>query len=88
MDEGQRLILNDGTVIENGSAGLADGLLWLYIGGYTMAAAAETFLNPAKTAKIIFQYGGMEDSHVGYTDCRAIMINQDGNMSVCLAKEG
>jgi hypothetical protein len=86
MNEGQRLILNDGTVIEDGSAGLADGFLWLYAGGYTMTAAAEIFLNPAKTAKIIFQYGGMEDAYTGYTVCKAMIIDGDGNMSVRMAK--
>ena len=38
--EGRRLILSDGTVIEDGQAGLADGNLWLYLPGYTMQDAA------------------------------------------------
>ena len=88
MDDGQRLILNDGTVIENGSAGLADGSLWLYVGVFTMAEAAEVFLNPEKTGRIIFRYGEMEDSYTGYTVCKAMMIDIDGNMSVRMEKEG
>lgn len=88
MDEGQRLILNDGTIIENGSAGRSDGSLWLYVGTYTMAAAAEIFLNQGKTGKIIFQYGEMEETYTGYTVCKALMIDIDGNMSVRMEKDG
>ena len=83
---GQRLVLNDGTVIESGSAGYADGSLWLYIGGFTMADAAEIFLDPSKTGKIIFRYGEMEDAYTGYTVCKAMIIDADGSMSVRMVK--
>lgn len=86
MNEGQRLILNDGTVIEGGSAGLADGSLWLYVGWYTMAETAEIFTNPAKTGRIIYQYGELMDVYTDYTFCKAMIIDEDGNMSVRMAK--
>lgn len=86
MNEGQRLILNDGTVIEDGSAGLADGSLWLYVGWYTMAEAAEIFPNPAKTGKIIYQYGELMDVYTDYTVCKAMIIDGDGKMSVRMEK--
>ena len=52
---GHRLILNDGTVIEDGEAGLSSsGNLWLWFGGYTMMQAAAMFFDPEKTEKITF----------------------------------
>ena len=83
---GQRLILNDETVIENGSAGFSGGVLWLFV-PLTMQAAAQTFLDPEKTAKIIFQYGEMQDEYEGYTDCT--VLNKDvfgNNVNVCMRK--
>lgn len=80
-----RLILNDGTIIENGRAGYAIGFLWLRLPGYTMQEAAEIAFNPAKTKRIIFQYGQMEDVHEGFTSCTCIN-NEDSMISVCLVK--
>ena len=57
MDE-RKLILNDGTVIEGGYAGMSSrGNLWLWFTGYTMAQAVMMFLDPAKTARIVFSAG-------------------------------
>ena len=81
------LILKDGTVIENGQAGYAEGFLWLYIFGYTMAQAASTFLDTSKTETIVFRYGEeMETTYQGYTDCINLNIDIDGKLSVCLRK--
>lgn len=86
--EGQRLILADGTTIEHGVAGYADGYLWLYLTGYTMQQAAALFFDPTKTAHITFQYGDMQDEYSGFTDCRTLTIDADGKVSVCMAKGG
>lgn len=83
---GRRLILADGTKIENGEAGYADGLLWLYKTGYTLAEAAAVFTDPEMTWVIRFRYGEMEDRYDGFTDCRAIRTDPDGNVSVCMKK--
>lgn len=85
MRQGIRLILNDGTVIEDGRAGLADGFLWLRLPGFTMQEAAAIAFDPQKTARIEFQYGEMEDVHEGYTTCTNIMTD-DGRISVCMVK--
>lgn len=86
--EGRRLILNDGTEIENGSAGYAAGSLWCRLPGYTMQQAAVVFFNPDITAVILFQYGEMEDRYEGFTNCEAIMTEADGKVSVCMTKGG
>lgn len=84
--EGTRLILNNGTTIEGGSAGYASGNLWLYFTGYTMMEIATMFCNPEVTSHIVFQYGEMEDVYDGYTSCINMNIDIDGNASVCLTK--
>lgn len=80
-----RLILNDGTVIDGGRAGYAAGCLWLYFAG-TIQQAAAIFLDPAKTARIVFEYGEMEDVHEGFTNCTSINCDIDGNISVCMTR--
>ena len=88
IDENRlQLVLNDGTVIEGGRAGYADGFLWCYFSGYTMPEAAAMFFDSTKTAVILFQYGEMEDEYDGFTVCRTITTDSDGNISVCMTKE-
>lgn len=84
---GQRIILADGTRIENGTAGLADGFLWCWFGGMTLPEAAALFLDPAKTNLITFEYGEMVDSYEGYTNCTNLSAGADGQISVCMTKE-
>ena len=84
--EGQRLLLNDGTVIEDGQAGYSEGFLWLFLTGYTIAQAAILFCDPSKTERIVFQYGEMEDEYEGYTNCTRLLADADGRVSVCLIR--
>ena len=81
-----RLILNDGTVIENGGAGDAGRTLWLTLPGYTMQKAAETAFNAGKTARIEHEYGNVKDVYEGYTRCTAIM-DEDTRISIGMVKE-
>ena len=85
MMEGQRLILSDRTIIENGRAGLASGFLWLWLPGWTMMEAAQKAFNPSALHTIIYQYGEMEDTFTGYTVCTNIM-QQDDEIAICLVK--
>lgn len=81
--EGRQLILNDGTIIPNGEAGLSGGSLWLYLPGYTIQQAAAVAFDSSKTAVIVFDYGDMSDTFNGYTSCVNISAD-DGQASVCL----
>lgn len=83
---GQRIRLNNGTVIENGTAGYSDGSLWLYFSGYTMMQAALLFFDTANTAVIVFEYGEMSDTYEGFTNCTSLTTNTDGKVSVCLKR--
>lgn len=83
---GQRLILMDGTQIEDGKAGYSDGRLWCWVTGYTLAEAAAIFLDPAKTGKIVYEYGEMSTEYDGFTSCTNLFIDNDGKVYACLAK--
>lgn len=84
--DGRRLILNDGTIIDDGVAGYSEGFLWLWFTGYTMQQAASLFFDATKTEHIVFQYGEMADEYNGFTTCRSLMIDADGRISVCMVK--
>ena len=83
--EGLRLILMDGTILENATAGSAGSFLWCNVPGMTMAQAAAVFLDPEKTGHIVFQYGEMTDEYDGFTNCTALM-ETGGNISVSLTR--
>ena len=81
-----KLILNDGTVIDNGRAGYSQGFLWCHMTGYTMQQAALLFFDPEKTEKITFVYGADNDVYEGFTNCININIDVDGVLYVCLTR--
>lgn len=82
---GRRLILNDGTELENGEAGYSDNTLWCYVPGISMQQAAALFFDQEKTAKIVFQYGEMQNVYEGYTD-PAIIMQADNQIKIALKK--
>lgn len=68
--DGRKLVLNPGPdeiVLEDSEAGYADGVLWLYIKGRTLAQTFALLINPSNTAEIDFRYGDMVDHYEGYT---------------------
>ena len=84
--EGQRIVLNDSTVIENGRAGYSEGYLWLFFSGYTMLQIAQMFCDTSKTAVIVFKYGEMQETYENFTVCTTMNIDIDGNASVCMKR--
>ena len=84
--EGQRIILYDGTTIENGMAGYSQGYLWCYFTGYSMSQMAALFLDAFKTNMIVFQYGEKSDEYAGFTNCVLMRTDEDGNNAVCMRK--
>ena len=83
---GQRLILADGTEIENGRCGYSDGHLWCWINGYTMEQSAQLFFDHTKTNHIVYEYGEMTDTYDNFTNCTTLMIDSDGMVSVCMIR--
>ena len=83
---GQRLIMNDGTVIENGRCGYSEGYLWNWIAGYSLAQAAQIFFDPNKTSRIVYEFGEESETYENFTNCTNLMIDRDGKVSVCLTR--
>jgi len=84
---GRKLILSDGTEYPEGEAGYSDGHLWLYLpSGTDVHKAFIDFSDPAKTNRIVFDYTISQDEYTGFTDFRGLMLDNDGKMSVHLAR--
>lgn len=79
------LVLNDGTTINDGEAGLAGDTLALFFNGYTLLQAAQMMCDTSKTRRIRFCYGSEEDVYEGYTRCTTVSV-QSGQVSVLLEK--
>lgn len=84
---GQRIILKDETVLEDGRCGFSEGLLWCWIKEMTMQQAAEIFFDPNKTGKITYEYGEMSDEYEGFTSIQSLTKQYD-EIAVCLKQEG
>lgn len=82
---GKRLILADGTEIENARAGYSERSLWIWLPGFTMKEAADMAFDPLKTDRILFQYGEMEDEYEHFTDCTTL-TRQENEIAVCLKR--
>ena len=86
--EGLRLVLNDGTVIEEGRAGYSTGSVVLMFTGFTLQEAAGIVFDPSKTSRITFCYGEMQEAYEGYTKCVSIGIDMDGEITAIMEKGG
>lgn len=67
-----RLIMNDGTILPEGSAGYSDHRAWFWVKGLTMAEAFAMFNDPSKTRVIKHQYGTREVVYTGFTTMNLI----------------
>ncbi len=87
--DGRSLILNPGPSqieLPGSEAGYAEGVLWLYIKGQTLAQAFAFLSDPANTAVIRYEYGEMVDVFEGFTHLTTLM-ERDGEVSAALKKE-
>ena len=84
--DGRRLILKDGTIIENGEAGFSEGFLWLWIPNKTISDVAAIFFDASKTSCITFQFGDEQEKYEGFTNCTGLSVDTDGIVSVCMVK--
>lgn len=82
------LVLNDGTVIENGQAWNPIDELRCFFDGYTMQEAASMFLDPTKTERITAQGDGTQEVFEGFTVCVSIEMDAQGFIHVGLKKGG
>ena len=84
----RKLILNDGTEIENASALLVSGTLFLYLGtSENMVQAFDLLIDPDMTERITYQEFDTVKVFDNYTDLVFIRKEDDGSISAGL-KEG
>ena len=84
----RKIVLNDGTEIEDGTAGISSGgNLWIYFTGFTMMQAAMMFLDQEKTEKIVFIGGETEYTYEGYTNCVNLSLDETGRFHICMTRE-
>lgn len=76
MEYERKLVLNDGTVFEDGECGYAEHTLWCYVKNCTMAEAFAVFSDPNKTQEIKFIYGTKEVTYVGFTEMNLIKVSE------------
>ena len=78
------LILADGTVLENSSAGFADRSLWCWISGMSLADCFPIFIDPEKTKEISAIYTKTGIRYRGFKDMQIIRKGTDvfGNDTV------
>ena len=81
-----RVILNDGTILEDAAAGYSAGNLWITLHGMTLQEAAGIFFDTTKTAVIVYNYGDMFDRFEGFTVCVSLSVDVDNVVSVCLTR--
>lgn len=89
-NEVRRIILADGTVLDESECGYADKRLWCYLKKLTLNQAFQIFSDPEKTNKIIFEYGyvdsPVQEEYLDFVDL--ISINKrELTIDVCLEKE-
>ena len=86
MNRKMRLILKDGTTINDGGAGHAGRTLWLYIPQMTMQDAAALAFDPGKTDTIVHEYGDKQDTYDGFTRCTQLLAGEDGTITIGMEK--
>ena len=86
----RRLVLADGTVLDECECGYADRQLWCYLRNLTFNQAFQLFSDSEKTCEIIFEYG-LETAltRETYSDFTYIVsINRrELTIDICLTKE-
>lgn len=80
------LVLKDGTVLENCSAGYSGHFLWLYLKNISIQEATQIAFDQSKVETIVFNYGSLKAVYEGLTEVHAI-IKQEDSINVLLTGE-
>ena len=84
------LTLNDGTILQNSSALLSSGMLFIYVRetGITIADVFNLLVDPSKTERIVFtQVNGDEVVFLEYEKLIAVRDEGDGLFTAVLRHE-
>ena len=83
----KKLILNDGTELENAEALLSSGTLFLYLGkAVDFRQAFDLLINPEATQEIRYLEFDEEKTFSGYTDLTYIRKEDDGSINAGLKR--
>lgn len=78
--EQNRLVLNDGTTIDDGFASKSSAnQLMIRVPGKDIAAAAVMFGDSQKTEIVVCYYGIYKYAYTGYTNMYSVMYFEEGN---------
>lgn len=86
----RRLVMADGTVLDESECGYADRNLWCFLKNLTFNQAFQIFSDPAKTQSIRFEYGLDSDPAVETYDgfIYIMSINRrEQTIDICLVRE-
>ena len=81
-----KLIMNDGTEINNAEAFVNSGVLWVYIYSQMTFAKAFGILNSQAKTRIIRAVNGATTTFTGYTNLFCLRKEDDGSISAGLKK--
>lgn len=85
----QKLILNDGTELNNSYAAETIDYLFLYISnGMSMLKIMMLMADPEKIGRIIYAAGNNETQYTDYTTVSSITAEHGGMISVSLRRNG
>ena len=83
----EKLMLNDGTELDNSSA-ILSGDLFLYVNGYDLRTVFDLLIDPENTKQIIYtQVNGTLITYVGYKKLRAVTDEDNGLITAVLRRE-
>lgn len=73
----EKLIMNDGTELENSSVIISGSIMFVYItNGYNIKDAFDCLYNSEATKKIIHNWNGKEKEYIGYE--KLISVKDEG----------
>ena len=83
----EKLMLNDGTELDNSSA-ILSGDLFLYVNGSDLRTVFDLLIDPENTKQIIYtQVNGTLITYVGYKKLRAVTDEDNGLITAVLRRE-
>lgn len=84
-----RLILKDGTVLNNCECGYYNRSLWCYLKGYSFSEAFQLFSDPDNFETVIFEYGTKDYyKRISYSGFESITAVEQRELTVDVRLEG
>lgn len=86
----RRLILADGTILDDCDCGYSEKQLWCFLRNLTLVEAFQIFSNPQKVSTVTFEYGAdpeiVKTTYIGFSNIKSINCREE-TVDVCLIGE-